>query len=1533
VPDGAPAVRRTATGPHHLEPHLEPHLKPDDLQFDYSDLKEDTSLTGAMVDPDLPWTVGAVPAQPLGEVALVHTSIGPTLMDALGSPHSFVAQSIVDRLGARGVRLRPKILDMGGSGVGSALHGRAETAASFLMTIHISYQTQQHKAQGVGPFCREFGADLTDVYVVPDAHLASMQGAHAVAPVLLLGADALKLRPLENLWKLALQAGFDRASDNYVALWSHPQLQRKDVESGGAYYKDVHLRPSFSVEVPYDVPHKDPIEDISAMNPSAGIFGRDGPPQAVWHHGRSERADTHAAMAHMNQVLAVGRTTHRGVPQSRAELRDRLMDGLRSQRVSLDAPDMDYLKTFLEPLVDILWEMPQVVGDPSPRGIPLDFDVADGPPILLGLKRIPAPDAHIPLWNENARLRGFDFVEQVEAGPDGGPPPGFHVNPIVVALKQLNPGEAPDAQRQIRFCLDMSFLNSRVEGYLQTVLPDLADYVESFMLKLLFSNIDLASAFHQRLIHPDKRKYLGYMLIDPATGQRTYWQFRGAVFGLTSVPREFQRMMEDVLSASTLIDALTALRVFIDNIDASTGRPPGAAADLDAPDPTSPEGQDLGTRHLAVLRSVFKALDGAGLTINIKKSLFLRRQFHSMGLVGDGKGRRLDPERLRQWDSFSVPDAPSLKWLGGVVGMIMYSSPFIHAPGADFCDLMDPLYNLLATATNLKRAAKTEYSLRERAKRAVADGWTAAHTTSVEKLRDYIKQNSILHFLDLTREAVATCDASDYGFCCTLLQYDPITGDPKVVFKVIHRWTAPQRKWTIGVKECFGWLALTRKYRRYLYLLRCRFRGDHLNHLTIADLQHGFVQRHLCELMQWPDWRRYFHCRGNCNILCDFDSRYSDKALTMVDEAPPQPDGSAAQDTYYFHTDVAGAPSVRRILTAGDCLPFQFDLFFAPSAEREAPGTLLVRRVTRATVEGGLVEHFNHHRPQLTPLMTNIINAQAAMSPDEVAEYSKLRKTSSATLGDASLRLVGGLVYVPPSATAVREEVFETILHSDGTLHAGLAKARVILDKHGLYVGGGFDSLYQAFYDSCKCQHARTPVERREGGSQIPNPQFAPLAHVSMDMASLPPSGDFVGICITVDSASRAATVVPVKSFEAEAAIMALKDWATRWQWPEIVHSDGGPCFASKVFKTFAAGHGILVDIGTAEHPRGRGQVESLVGLFKRAIKGILPQGQLERWPEVLEDLMIGYMASPQIRMGGFSPFEYLVAKPPTRFASLFSGTLKPQAREDTMLALECIRSIVDFVSELSAVKRAAASAPDPLLHKFTEGAWVLVYQPHQKTNSLEPLYQGPYRITLVERNLSDTPTGWFTVREIYAGDSEATPRMGPPLELHSTRMWPFNHSRTTAAAEHSRRLPLGLMVVEAILDGPNDDGKFLVKWHTVAEPRWEWPAGLAHLTLFDEFCKEHGCSRDNEHPIQWRPASLKAEPTMEPPTDSQRTVCACGKSIKNTPAAIKQHVQSQYHIAHVAHGTTAPPSEGGADPAPIVGGGATRTSPRARLG
>ena len=81
---------------------------------------------------------------------------------------------------------------------------------------------------------------------------------------------------------MALRTGFDRSSSNYLALWSHPQLQRKEVGSGGSYYTEVMQRPEFSVEVPHDIPPADISDDIAAINPgiiycSITGFGQTGP--------------------------------------------------------------------------------------------------------------------------------------------------------------------------------------------------------------------------------------------------------------------------------------------------------------------------------------------------------------------------------------------------------------------------------------------------------------------------------------------------------------------------------------------------------------------------------------------------------------------------------------------------------------------------------------------------------------------------------------------------------------------------------------------------------------------------------------------------------------------------------------------------------------------------------------------------------------------------------------------------------------------------------------------------------------------------------------------------------------------------------------------------------------------------------------------------------------------------------------------------------------------------------------------------------
>ena len=308
-----------------------------------------------------------------------------------------------------------------------------------------------------------------------------------------------------------------------------------------------------------------------------------------------------------------------------------------------------------------------------------------------------------------------------------------------------------------------------------------------------------------------------------------------------------------------------------------------------------------------------------------------------------------------------------------------------------------------------------------------------------------------------------------------------------------------------------------------------------------------------------------------------------------------------------------------------------------------------------------------------------------------------------------------------------------------------------------------------------------------------------------------------------------------------------------------------------------------------------------MVGRFKRAVKSLLPQGRLDQWPSVIDTITTAYMACPQVGMAGYSPFEYLTGIK-NDFGVLFDGTPTAQQREDALQAVACIRDIVDFFTELRAVKRAAANPPDPLLPRFTVGEWVLVFNPTLKQNSLTPAYQGPYRIKTVEDNGSGGPTGWLTVAEIMAGDTEAVPREAKPITLHSNRLWPFDHSRTDADAEHARRLGPQDVIVERILDGPDLDGKFLVKWRNVPEPRWEWPGGLAHLVLYKEYLEQHGMVQGRGgRPIVWTAAQGEgagAAAGAAATKGAAYKICpVCDAEVYQSRARVESHLKSQKHI------------------------------------
>jgi hypothetical protein len=348
-----------------------------------------------------------------------------------------------------------------------------------------------------------------------------------------------------------------------------------------------------------------------------------------------------------------------------------------------------------------------------------------------------------------------------------------------------------------------------------------------------------------------------------------------------------------------------------------------------------------------------------------------------------------------------------------------------------------------------------------------------------------------------------------------------------------------------------------------------------------------------------------------------------------------------------------------------------------------------------------------------------------------------------------------------------------------------------------------------------------------------------------MDFASLPVTDSggktYVGAVAIVDACSRVCQFTPVEDKTAATAVKCLERWIGTWGPPAMVHCDNGSHFTGEGFTEYLAREGIAQDPGTPHHPRGRGIVERLVGKLKGGLTRLLPQGKLLNWPQVVAELERRVNRMPHKGLAGVSPFDYLVLghrqrldiMAPVSGLAGWMGT--PQEEEDLAMVLDSLRQVADWCGEIVAVKRAVESARHLEMPNLKEGDWVLKFVA-QRANSLEPMYQGPFCVTADLRN------GFYTVNEVLAGEA-----LGVPVDVHASRLITFDRRRTTADAEHARKLPEGYHVVESVLEGPSKDGLFLVKWLYIEEPKWVQPQELRAVLKFQAYCELKGLDKNGK--------------------------------------------------------------------------------------
>ena len=144
----------------------------------------------------------------------------------------------------------------------------------------------------------------------------------------------------------------------------------------------------------------------------------------------------------------------------------------------------------------------------------------------------------------DAEIQGLQeagHIRRVEKIPDE-----MFIQPVVITVKK---------DRSVKIALDARSLNNAIlkrkhqMPNLENLMENIAEIVnEDKEGEVMFSSLDMLNAYGQTLLHPHTAKHCIFQILgDESTG--TY-VFNTGYYGLTMMPPEFQKIMDNTLHAT-----------------------------------------------------------------------------------------------------------------------------------------------------------------------------------------------------------------------------------------------------------------------------------------------------------------------------------------------------------------------------------------------------------------------------------------------------------------------------------------------------------------------------------------------------------------------------------------------------------------------------------------------------------------------------------------------------------------------------------------------------------------------------------------------------------------------------------------------------------------------------------------------------------------------------------------------------------------------------------------------------------------------
>lgn len=380
-------------------------------------------------------------------------------------------------------------------------------------------------------------------------------------------------------------------------------------------------------------------------------------------------------------------------------------------------------------------------------------------------RRIPLPIKD-KVKSELDRMLSLGVIKNVEE-------PTEWCAPMVIVWKK---------DKNIRICVDYTDLNNNLIRD-RTVLPTVDEVLGRLGNAKVFTKLDQNCGFWQVPLSEESQLLTAFI---------TPWGrfcFTRLPFGISIGPEYYQARMKEALANCEGVEPLQ--------------------------DDTIVAGTDL-EDHDRKLDMVMKALDKAGIRLNLKKCEFAVREVKFLGhLVGE-KGIRTDPDKVEAINSFVQPK--DTKDLLRFLGMVTHLGKFIP----NLSELCQPLRILLH--------------------KDIQWVWNHEQQQSFEKIKQALMTAPTLSFYSPAYETKVSSDSSSYGVGAVLLQRSSKDSAWSPVAYASRTLNVAETRYAQIEKEALALTWAVDRFQDYLIGMKFIIETDHKPLVPI------FSTKPICEL-------------------------------------------------------------------------------------------------------------------------------------------------------------------------------------------------------------------------------------------------------------------------------------------------------------------------------------------------------------------------------------------------------------------------------------------------------------------------------------------------------------------------------------------------------------------------------------------------------------------------------------------------------------------------------------------------------------